>query len=228
MQPRDSRLRGNDRSVRSVAVPDYSHVGSRTRTTARTSAAFMKGMEEGRRCQGADREFLLPLRERECCHSKKLGDCFVTSFLAMSKTMRGVPRATGSDFQATGAQTGSGGNKHGGGAERWFGAGWSTENCRCVSLAELASLVLSRVPSEICAGRLCRGRERRSPSKSERERGTALSDKTRLKHSELCWSPHYSRSRKPLMSLMFPVRSSWNSISTLAPTLILESSSVKR
>ena len=38
--------------------------------------------------------------------------------------------------------------------------------------------VLSRAPSEICAGRLCRGRERWSPSKSEMEPGTARNGNT--------------------------------------------------
>jgi hypothetical protein len=45
--------------------------------------------------------------------------------------------------------------------------------------------VLSRVPSEICAGRLCRGRERRSPSKSEREPWTASNGEHPVKHSEI-------------------------------------------
>ncbi len=44
--------------------------------------------------------------------------------------------------------------------------------------------VLSRVPSEICAGRLCRGSGRRSPSKSEREPGTALYAETLSEHSD--------------------------------------------
>ena len=47
----------------------------------------------------------------------------------------------------------------------------------------LSDRVLSRVPSEICAGRLCRGSGRRSPSKSEREPGTGRNGKTSVKHS---------------------------------------------
>jgi len=53
----------------------------------------------------------------------------------------------------------------------------------------LSGSVLSRVPSEICAGRLCRGRERRSPKKSEREPGTAPNGKTLLKHSNISKPP---------------------------------------
>ena len=37
-------------------------------------------------------------------------------------------------------------------------------------------MLLIRVSSEIWAGRLCRGRERRSPSKSEREPGSAMNN----------------------------------------------------
>ena len=50
--------------------------------------------------------------------------------------------------------------------------------------------VLSGVPSEICAGRLCRGRERRSPSKSETEPRTAPHEQTHLKHCNILRTPH--------------------------------------
>jgi hypothetical protein len=50
--------------------------------------------------------------------------------------------------------------------------------------------VLSRVPSEICAGRLCRGRERRSASKSEREPGTVPDREHPVKHSDVSRARH--------------------------------------
>jgi hypothetical protein len=52
--------------------------------------------------------------------------------------------------------------------------------------------VLSGVPSEICAGRLCRGRERRSPSKSETEPRTAPNGKPLVKHGDLSKSRCYT------------------------------------
>ena len=44
--------------------------------------------------------------------------------------------------------------------------------------------VLFEVPSQIGAGRLCKGRERRSPSKSERELKTVAKGETLLKYSD--------------------------------------------
>ena len=51
--------------------------------------------------------------------------------------------------------------------------------------------VRSWVPSEVCAGRRCRGRGRRSPGKPEREPGTVPNGKTFLKHSDISKSPHW-------------------------------------